>query len=159
MCYTHRYSADANDLTDEDSADSESEETYIPQRLPANLLLAPAELRDNRGHTCEEHEDSDDDMPLSNVIKTKPVKYSFTSENNFANTDMVPIFPEPNFSKLGIFPQESSLNYLLMMELLNLLFFNQICIEVQIILLNCRLITKEELKTFIAILIVSSYDR
>ena len=38
---------DANELADIDSADSENEETYIPQRLPANLLLAASELRAN----------------------------------------------------------------------------------------------------------------
>ena len=148
---------DANELTDEDSADSENEETYTPQRLPANLLWAPAELRDNRGDTFEEHENSDENMPLSNLIKTNPVKYSFTWENNFANTDMVPIFPETNFSKYKNFSPREFFELFIDNEIIESIIF-QSHLYGNTKNFSCGLITKEELKTFIAILIVSSYD-
>ena len=69
----------------------------------------------------EEHDDSGNDVPLLDLIKTKTVKYRFTWEMNFAKIYMVPIFPERNITKymdfsprefLELFVDEEIIDYI-----------------------------------------------
>lgn len=144
---------DVNELTDEDSADSEDEQTFLSHHLPPNLLRAEAELRDVRSETQEL--ENEDDLPLSSFCKTKQVKHKFTWDRSAERNDLVSIFPEPNYSRYRDFSP---------IEFFELFFDDEVfdLITMQSNLYGASknyntLVTKEEIKCTFAILIISGY--
>lgn len=142
-----------SELTDEDSADSDDDATHVPHRLPPNLLRAPGEIRQPR--VVQDESSDEDDVPLANIRKTKPVKLNFEWNKCGKLSNLQKIFPEPNFTKYKDFSPSQFFE----------LFFDEEIFEEIVQQSNlyskfknyATTVTNEEIKTFIGILIVTSF--
>ena len=160
LCDVYMEPPDVRELTDEDSASEEDEQ---PERLCGNQLLAAAEIRRRRVADVSNKSKSDDDEPPTETarppskkakkIPQEPLKWKIGEKIMCG----LPLFPEPDYSKYRDFSPT---------ELFEL-FFDQEMFEfiVQQSKLYCAYknwpdinVTKEEIKVFFGILIVSGYN-
>ena len=144
-------------LTDEDSADSGDEATYMPSTLCGNQLRAPAELGRKKGKQLSpdlnDVDDAEDDIPLVHLSK---VVHSFKWTSSKVEV-RPPIFPESNLSKYRNYTPR---------EFFDLFFDEEVCNHI-VTQSNLYALQKNlsslnlgvhELRVFLSILIVSGYN-
>lgn len=158
---------DVSNLTDEDSGPEDEGTVFRPESLSGNQLLAPAEFRASRHEEDEEDEEEDEESLVGqNERRKKPTrkkrKVSETSakikwEKNKGTTAQAAIFPEINCSKYRDFS---------FVELFELFFDEEILTHTkEQVTKYCLMknwpdicVSINELRVFLAILIVSGYN-
>ena len=153
---------DVAELTDEDSGE---EEDFCVTNLTGSQLRAAAEIRYRKQHdepdperaeTSNQASSSDKCLPTKKSKKVYPTTSDFSWSTDQGNSKGSPIFPEANYSRYRDFSPREMFELFFDESLFDLIV-EQSNIYCQSKNISAPPVTKDKMKVFFAILIVSGY--